>query len=294
MMYKDDFLSFLRFEKRYSSHTVSSYENDLNQYLSFCQQAGSPDAEPDPALIRLWIVSMMEAGLTPRTVNRKLSSLKTYSKFLVSRGILAANPMKKILKPKMSKRIPSFVDEEKLNDSLDHFEFGEDYAGKRNRLVIEILYQTGIRRSELIGLTIQSVNASENHIRVTGKRNKERLIPISSTLNKEIEDYMKLRNSVFPGITNESLLLTAGGKTIYPKLIYRIVNSFLQMVTTIDKKSPHVLRHTFATHLLNRGADLNAIKELLGHANLSATQVYTHNTFEKLKDIYKQAHPRAI
>ncbi len=293
MLYKDDFLSYLRFEKRYSPHTVTAYENDLKQFYVFCEQAGNRNFEIDSSMVRLWVVSLLEQGVSSRSVNRKLSTLKSFSRYLIRQGVISVNPLNKVLKPKMSKRIPSFVDEEKLNLFLDNYEFGDDYPGKRNQLIIELLYQTGMRRSELIGLKTGSINLSESSIMVLGKRNKERLIPINNELGKRLKDYMELRSQIFPTNNNDSLLLTLKAQTVYPKMIYRIITGFLKMVTTLDKKSPHILRHSFATHLLNRGADLNAIKELLGHANLSATQVYTHNTFEKLKDIYKQAHPRA-
>jgi integrase/recombinase XerC len=293
MLYKDDFLSYLRFEKRYSPHTVASYDNDLKQFGLFCKQAGSDGFVLDSSLIRMWVVSLLDQGISPRSVNRKLSTLKSFARYLMRQGIISVNPLNKILKPKMSKRIPAFVDEEKLNQFLDNYEFGEDYEGLRNQLVIELLYQTGMRRSELIGIKTSSVNFADSHLRVLGKRNKERIIPINNELGKRLKEFIELRNQVFPLINNDFLLLTAKAQQVYPKMIYRIITEFLKLVTTLDKKSPHVLRHSFATHLLNRGADLNAIKELLGHANLSATQVYTHNTFEKLKDIYKQAHPRA-
>jgi integrase/recombinase XerC len=293
MMYKDDFLHYLRFEKRYSPHTVASYDNDLKQYHMFCEQAGSNSFELNSSLIRLWIVSLLETGVSARSVNRKLSTLKTFSRYLIRQGVITVDPLNKVLKPKMSKRIPAFVDEEKLNQVLDNYEFGENFAGKRNQLIIELLYQTGMRRSELVGLKMSSVNFSESQLKVLGKRNKERLIPINNDLGRRLKDYIELRNHNYPMANSDSLLLTLKAQPVYPKLVYRIITEFLKMVTTLDKKSPHVLRHSFATHLLNRGADLNAIKELLGHANLSATQVYTHNTFEKLKDIYKQAHPRA-
>jgi integrase/recombinase XerC len=293
MLYKDDFLSYLRFEKRYSPHTVDSYENDLKQYQLFCEQAGSGSFVLDSSIIRLWIVSLLENGISARTVNRKLSTLKTFSRFLIRQGVISVNPLNKVLKPKMSKRIPAFVDEEKLNEFLENYEFGEDYPGKRNQIIIELLYQTGMRRSELIGLKIGSVNFGENHLRVLGKRNKERLIPINNDLGRLLKEYIGQRNLSFPVQNSDSLLLTSKAQPVYPKMVYRIITEFLKMVTTLEKKSPHVLRHSFATHLLNRGADLNAIKELLGHSNLSATQIYTHTTFEKLKNIYKQAHPRA-
>ncbi len=293
MLYKDEFLSYMRFEKRYSDYTIESYDNDLSQYHAFCIKTGSKDFDPDHRLIRMWIVSLLDSGITARSVNRKLSALKTFSKYLIREGILKSNPLEKVLKPKISKRIPSFIDQEKLNDVLDKFDFGNNYEGIRNQLIIETLYQTGIRRSELVGLSTGSVNLIENNLKVLGKRNKERIIPIANELSKRFKVYLNYRDKIFPGNLEASLLLTSEGKPIYPKLVYRIVNQFLKMVTTLEKKSPHLLRHTFATHLLNKGADINAIKELLGHANLAATQVYTHNTFEKLKNIYKQAHPRA-
>jgi integrase/recombinase XerC len=293
MLYKDEFLSYLRFEKRYSVYTIESYKNDLSQYYAFCLEAGLKDIVLDHSIIRMWIVSLLENGITPRSVNRKLSTLKTFSKYLIREGILKSNPLEKVLKPKMSRRIPSFVDQEKLNDVLDTFDFGENYLGIRNQVIIEILYQTGIRRSELVGLKTTSLDFQENNLRVLGKRNKERIIPFSPDLSKKIKTFMNLRFKQFPGVVEESLFLTSDGEPIYPKLVYRLVHQFLKMVTTLEKRSPHLLRHTFATHLLNKGADINAIKELLGHANLAATQVYTHNTFEKLKGIYKQAHPRA-
>jgi len=293
MLYKDDFLSYLRIEKRYSPHTVASYDNDLKQYHTFCEQAGSGSFELDSSMIRLWIVSLLEQGISARTVNRKLSTLKTFSRYLIRQGVISVNPLNRVLKPKTNKRIPAFVDEENLNHFLDNHEFGDDFAGKRNQLIIELLYQTGMRRSELVGLKTTSVNLSEGNILVMGKRSKERLIPINNDLGRRIKEYLELRSQLFPANNNGSLLLTSKEQPVYPKMVYRVITDFLSMVTTLDKKSPHVLRHSFATHLLNRGADLNAIKELLGHANLSATQVYTHNTFEKLKDIYKQAHPRA-
>ena len=292
-MYKDEFLSYLRFEKRYSANSIESYSSDLTQYSNFCIDSGTADLDLDHKLIRMWIVSLLEKGISSRSVNRKLSTLKIFSKYLIREGILKSNPLDKVLKPKMNKRIPSFVDEIRLNDILDTFEFGNDYSGIRNQIIIEILYQTGIRRSELIGLKTSSVDVDENNLKVKGKRNKERIIPINPQLTRRIISYLELKEITFPEINSESLLLTANGLPIYPKLVYRLVNSFLKMVTTLEKKSPHLLRHTFATHLLNKGADINAIKELLGHANLSATQIYTHNKFEKLKDIYQQAHPRA-
>jgi integrase/recombinase XerC len=293
MRYKELFIEYLRFEKRYSRHTILSYENDLSQYLDFAQNTGIQDEIPDAKTIRMWIVEQMETGTTARTIHRKMSTLRSFCKYLMQQGHLRSNPLDKIIKPKLKKRLPEFIEEEKINSFLDKFEFGNDYTGTRNRLIIELLYQTGIRRAELIALKTDSFQPYKNQIRVFGKRNKERIIPVLTSLAELIISYTIIRNKEFPGAEYENLLLTDRGKPVYDKLIYRVVRNFLSMITTKDKKSPHILRHTFATHLLNKGADLNAIKELLGHANLSATQVYTHNSFENLRNSYNKAHPRA-
>jgi len=243
--------------------------------------------------IRNWIVELMESGNTARTANRKISALKTYFKYLLKEGIITVNPVAKVLTPKSDKKLPVFVNENQMNHLLDDIEFGDDFSGFRNRLIIETFYNTGARLSELISLKVTDVDFSQQVMKVLGKRNKERIIPLSSSFSDLLEKYSRTREATFPNDGNEWLFLTGAGKKLYPRLVYRIVNRFLSLVTTLDKKSPHILRHTFATHILNQGADLNAIKELLGHANLSATEVYTHNTFEKLKSVYKQAHPRA-
>lgn len=293
MRYKELFFEYLRFEKRYSQHTILSYENDLNQYFSFALNTGIPGELPDAKTIRMWIVEQMESGITARSVHRKMSTLRSYCKFLMQKGQLKSNPLEKVLKPKLKKRLPEFIEEDKINSFLDKYEFGGDFAGTRNRLIIELFYQTGIRRAELIELKTDSFEPYKNQIRVLGKRNKERIIPVLKPLAELLRSYTDLRNTKFPESENNYLLLTEKGNPVYDKLIYRVVQNFLAMVTTRDKKSPHILRHTFATHLLNKGADLNAIKELLGHANLSATQVYTHNSFENLRNSYNKAHPRA-
>lgn len=289
----NEFLAYLRNEKRYAAHTLTSYKNDLEQYHAFCQETGKEGMDLFFKTVRSWVVHLMEQGYAPRTIHRKLSSLRSYCKYLIRRGELDADPVEKVLKPKLNKRIPRFVDEKSINRLLDEYAFGDDFQGERNKLVINILYQTGIRRSELTGLTLSSFDPGSGQIRVVGKRNKERIIPVGRELSDAIQGYLSKREEYFPGSTSDALLLTDAGKAAYPKLIYRIVNRYIGMITTLEKTSPHILRHTFATHMLNNGADLNAIKELLGHANLSATQVYTHNTFEKLKSIYNQAHPRA-
>jgi integrase/recombinase XerC len=234
--------------------------------------------------------------MSPRSINRKKTALKSYYKFLIKEGIITENPMNKVISPKTSKRLPVFVEKEKMEKLLDSNElnFGDDYTGIRNLMIIEILYATGMRVSELVNLKVTDVDLYNSTIKVLGKRNKERIIPFAKKLRVTIDKYNKIKEETFFGEdTADQFFLTSGGKKIYQKLAYRVVNYYLSIITTLDKKSPHVLRHTFATHMLNNGADLNAIKELLGHANLSATQVYTHNTIEKLKNIYKQAHPRA-
>jgi len=289
----DDFLKYLQAEKRYAAHTVKAYNNDLNQFHAFCQETDREGMDLNYKAIRSWVVYLMDSGYSSRTVHRKLTSLSTYCKYLIKEGELDSNPLDRVLKPKLKKRVPAFVEEGKLDSLLEEFEFGDDFKGIRNRLVLDLLYQTGMRRSELTGLTVGSVNMEGKNLKVTGKRGKERIIPLNEELLSAIERYLIIRNGLMAQNTTDRLIVTERGEPAYDKLIYRIVNRYLSMVTTLDKKSPHVLRHTFATHMLNRGADLNAIKELLGHANLSATQVYTHNTYKKLKSIYNQAHPRA-
>ena len=286
-------MKYLQAEKRYASHTIKAYKNDLNQFHAFCQETDHEGMDLHFKTIRSWVVSLMDSGYSSRTVHRKLSSLSTYCNYLIKEGQLESNPVERVLKPKLSKRVPAFVEEGKLDLLLDEYDFGEGFTGSRNRLVLDLLYQTGMRRSELIGLTIGSINREGKSVKVMGKRGKERIIPVGDELLAAMEKYMVVRAEVVADKPGDHLIVTEKGRAAYDKLVYRIVNSYLAMVTTLDKKSPHVLRHTFATHMLNRGADLNAIKELLGHANLSATQVYTHNTYKKLKSIYNQAHPRA-
>jgi len=287
---REDFKKYIQFEKRFSTHTVVAYQNDLLQFSDYLSQAYkiSNIAEVNHLIIRSWIVDLMNQKITPRSVNRKITTLKTFYKFLLRQKIVAENPMLKIQSPKTSKRLPVFVEKEKMDVLLDNVEFGEDFSGQRNKLIIELFYSTGMRLSELINLKTADIDLYSNTLKVLGKRNKERIIPFSAELKKQIEKYMALKVDT----TNEYLLSRESGKKLYEKFVYTIVKTYLSQVTTIDKKSPHVLRHTFATHMLNNGADLNAIKDLLGHANLSATQVYTHNTVEKLKNIHKQAHPK--
>ena len=288
----EDFLIYLQAEKRYATHTINAYKNDINQFHAFCQDAGHEGMDLNFKTIRSWVVHLMDSRYSSRSVHRKLTSLSTFCNFLIKEGSLESNPVDKVLKPKMKKRVPAFVEEGKMDFLLEEFDFGEGFTGMRNRLVLDLLYQTGMRRSELIGLKVGSINREGKSVKVMGKRAKERIIPLGDELLAAIDSYLNLRKEVAHD-DMDRLILTKKGKPAYDKLIYRIVNNYLAMVTTLDKKSPHVLRHTFATHMLNAGADLNAIKELLGHSNLSATQVYTHNTYKKLKSIYNQAHPRA-
>jgi integrase/recombinase XerC len=293
-MYKERFIQYIQFEKRYSPHTVTSYRNDLDQFFLYLEKQYQITEIKDINYlhVRSWLVEMMEHDITPRTVNRKITTLKSFYKFLIREEVVQENPMNKIIAPKMSKRLPVFVEKEKMDTLLDKVDFGEGFEGARNRLIIEIFYMTGIRLSELVNLTIADVDLGKRTIKVLGKRNKERIIPFGAKLDKQLCKYIDLRKSIAKP-DDEIFFLTKKGKPIYQRLVDRLVNYFLGIVTTLDKKSPHVLRHTFATHMLNNGADLNAIKDLLGHANLSATQVYTHNTIDKLIKVYKQAHPKA-
>jgi integrase/recombinase XerC len=295
MSHKESFLQYLQIEKRYSPHTVRSYLNDLDQFYSFLSDQ---DLQDDPVAvtshdIRAWIVSMLDNNYSTVSVHRKISCLRVFYRYLRKEGFLKTDPLEKVVLPKRKKTLPVFVEEAAMNNLLDDYNFGDDFAGIRNRTIIEMLYLTGIRRSELIGLRNNDIDLSEGSVKVTGKRNKQRIIPLVKSFVKRLEDYLKVRDEKVSPVVNEWFFITDKGNKLYEKYVYNIVNGYLAMVTTIEKKSPHILRHTFATHMLNRGADLNSIKELLGHANLSATQIYTHNTFEKLKKIYKQAHPRA-
>jgi len=295
MSHKESFLQYLQVEKRYSPHTVRSYLNDLDQFYSFLSTLGLPE---DPVSvtshdIRAWIVSMLDNSYTTVSVHRKISCLRVFYRYLRKEGILKNDPLEKVVLPKRKKTIPVFVEEEALTKLLDNYSFEDGFAGIRNRTIIELLYMTGMRRSELIGLRNIDFDLQDASVKVTGKRNKQRIIPLIKSFIVRLEEYIKARDEKFPYDKSNWFFVTDKGNKLYDKYVYNTVNSYLAMVTTIEKKSPHILRHTFATHMLNHGADLNSIKELLGHANLSATQIYTHNTFEKLKKVYKQAHPRA-
>ena len=295
MNHKESFLQFLQIEKRYSPHTVRSYRNDLDQFSNFLSdnEMLSDVNDITSHQIRAWIVYLIDNGISTVTVHRKISCLRRFYNYLRKEGIVKTDPLEKIVLPKQKKKLPVFVEEEALDKLLDSVNFGNDFSGLRNRTIIEMLYMTGIRRAELTEIRYEDVSLSDATVRVTGKRNKQRIIPLSQLFVTRLREYIGARNKIVSDTAGSWFFITDKGNKLYDKYVYNIVKAYLSMVTTIEKKSPHVLRHTFATHMLNRGADLNAIKEFLGHANLSATQIYTHNTFEKLKRIHKKAHPRA-
>lgn len=295
-MFISDFLNYIEFERRYSVHTLNSYTKDLEQFSDYIKHTYHIDKakEIDFVFIRSWIAMLMEEGNSPRTVNRKISTLKSYFRYLLKVGKIDHNPVLKITGPKVRKKLPVFIEEKSMNLLITEFATPESFEEARDRLVVELFYATGIRRAELIGLKIGDIDLESGLVKVLGKRNKERLIPIHNSLFSLINLYLSFKQKAIVVQSQEPyFFLTIKGKKMYPKLVYRIVNNYLSRVSTQKKKSPHVLRHTFATHMLNHGADLNAVKELLGHTNLSATQIYTHNTIEKLKNIYKLAHPKA-
>jgi integrase/recombinase XerC len=290
---KQRFLAYLQYEKRYSPHTVTASRIDLDQFFSYLSlQYGMDDIrQADHPMIRSWLAGLMGQGNSARTVARKIATLNSFYRFLLREGVVETNPMRKIVTPRSSRRLPYFVGQEDMRVLLDETDFGEGFPGIRDRLVIELFYMTGMRLSELVHLKESDLDFHNHTIKVTGKRNKERLIPFGQGTESIIKLYLDARADVF-GHTGE-LILTDKGRPVYPRMIGRTVSGYLGKVTTLDKKSPHVLRHTFATHMLDNGAELNAVKELLGHASLAATQIYTHNTIDKLKRIYKQAHPKA-
>ena len=288
------FEKYLRYERRYSDHTVRSYINDLNQFSVYLSaQLGMADESGLKHFhVRSWIVHLMKDNYTAKTVNRKISTLKSYFKYLKKSGHIKSNPTAKVIAPKIAKRLPVIVREERLENLLDHpIDYG-DFESVRNQLIVELLYTTGIRRSELIGLKDSDINHSLKQIKVLGKGNKERIIPISGKLIDKIMVYQELRKSEELS-QSEFLIVTAKGKQSYPKLIYNIVHAQLSLVSTVKKRSPHILRHSFATHLANQGAELNAIKEIMGHVNLSATEIYMHNSIDRLRSVYQKAHPKS-
>jgi integrase/recombinase XerC len=289
------FLAYLTFEKRYSIHTITAYETDLIDFSDYLEIQFGPLSLPEitHTYIRSWLAGLMEKKLSAKSINRKISSLKSFFKYHLKTGSITNSPMAKVISPKIPKRLPVFIREEDTVNLLSSLQQStEDWKSLNAKMLITIFYATGMRLSELINLKEKQVDFSNSQVKVLGKGNKERLIPIGGEVVKMIKEYQNLKRKEFEN-PEESLLVTEKGKKIYPKYAYLLVNQLLGQASTLDKKSPHVLRHTFATHLMNNGADLNAVKELLGHSSLASTQVYTHNTIEKLKDIHKKAHPKA-
>lgn len=287
----DSFLKYIAYEKRYSDHTVISYQNDLEQFQNFISTQFNTDNLTDTTqlMVRSWVLSLMDSGIKPRSVNRKIASLRSYFKFALKRELISKNPLDKIKLLKVQKELPSFADEKQFSEILDNTAFDD----LQEQLIIELLYGTGIRLSELLQLRHSNFSGPEGTIKVLGKRNKERIIPLARPLQVQIKNYITDKNQQKSPDQNPYLIVNKSGGQAYPMLVYRVVRKFLNKVQSSDKKSPHALRHSFATHLLNKGAELNAVKDLLGHSSLAATQVYTHNSMEKLKSTFDQAHPKA-
>lgn len=295
-----DFLDHLKYQKRYSQHTIISYENDLTAFAAYLAEnyEGAAVDAIRPTYVRSWLASLKEGTvkapkITSKSINRKISSLRSFFKHLLRNEVIKVSPMATVISPKVPKRLPQFIDEKSTDQLFRKVEFAEGFAGLTERLVLEVLYNTGIRRSELVNLREYSVDKSNSNIKVLGKGNKERIIPVSAELVKHIMEYNEEKKRLFEYNESRFLFVSDKGKQITAAKVYAIAKEKLNGITTIEKKSPHILRHSFATQLMNNGADINAVKELLGHSSLAATQIYTHNTIEKLKDVYKKAHPKA-
>lgn len=290
----EKFLQYLQYEKNYSSHTVLSYKNDLSQFCLFMEKEFSETevSRASPDQVRQWLVDLMSSGMNPRSANRKVSALKSYYKFLLREGVIRRSPTKNIILPKTNKSLPLFFKDKDLDSVLTNVIVGNSFESCRDRLIIDLFYETGVRVSELVNIKDSDIDFYKGYVQVIGKRNKERQIPIGKNLIELIALYKKVRNDEVGANTN-FLFVRKNGQSMYSRLIYNVVNKSMSQVSSLSKRSPHVLRHTFASTLLNNGADLNAVKELLGHSNLAATEVYTHTSFEQLYKIYKQAHPRA-
>ncbi|MEO5890052.1 MAG: tyrosine-type recombinase/integrase [Ferruginibacter sp.] len=291
------FLDHLAFQKRYSPHTIISYQNDLTGFFDFIElQFGHTDLSGiNASFVRSWLAGLKETGMESKSLNRKISSLKSFFKYQLRQGAVSTSPMGAIVSPKIKKRLPQYVAEEGTKTLFEIVEFPDDWEGKTHRLLLQLLYNTGMRRAELVGLKESHVDKGNSNIKVLGKGNKERVLPVKKELMDAIQEYISAKITGFEKFDQEFLLVSKSGKKLYPKYVHNVVVKYLSQpdVTTIDRRSPHILRHTFATHLMNNGAELNAVKELLGHSSLAATQIYTHNTIEKLKDVYKKAHPKA-
>lgn len=293
---RQEFLDHLRFQKRYSRHTIISYENDLQQFAEYLHSNEYADIGLDEIktfIIRSWLAELKEGGIASRTINRKISSLRSFFKYFLRKEQVKTNPVTAVISPKMPKRLPQFVAEKDMATLLDDIVYPDGFEGLTEKLILKLLYHTGMRKSELLGIQDHHVDRSGSSIKVLGKGSKERIIPVSPGLIGELWDYIAEKKRLIGHNESRLLFVTEKGRSPGPRKVYSIVKKYLEQVTTIDKKSPHILRHSFATHLMNNGADLNAVKELLGHSSLAATQVYTHNSIEKLKDVYKKAHPKA-
>ena len=291
----NSFLKYISYEKRYSKHTLTSYQNDLRQFADYLSDKFNvtDPAEADQLMVRSWVLFLMDTGITARSVNRKIASLRAYYKFMLKREAIGKDPTARMRLLKTPKELPDFADEKELTIQLDSDSFKEGFEGNQQRIIMELLYGTGMRLSELLGLKETDINRHERTVKVLGKRNKERIIPLPASIMSVIDDYIADKNHQFGGNPNGFLIVNNKGGAAYPMLIYRTVKDYLNRISSVERKSPHTLRHTFATHLLNKGADLNAVKDLLGHSSLAATQVYTHNSLERLKAVFDQAHPKA-
>ena len=290
------YLDYLRYERRMSSNTIIAYQTDLEQFGQYVEQSFQMEniVKADAEVVRTWVLTLMEEGVTTRSINRKISCLKSFYNYQQKMGVVEDNVMRQVVSPKMSKRLPHFVEEQDMDRLFTSDLFEDGFEGCRDRAIMELFYSTGMRLSELLNIKLEDIEFYDRTVKVLGKRNKERIIPMNHVAVEAIEKYLSLYREQFGEMNkNSCIFVTSKNRKLYPKAIYDIVRKYLDCVTTIDKRSPHVLRHTFATHMLNHGADINAIKEILGHSSLAATQVYTHNTIEKLKSIYQQAHPRA-
>jgi integrase/recombinase XerC len=288
------FIEYLSFEKKYSSHTIRAYNDDLNSFQTFCKITFDNEelADVNYSQIRSWIVKMINENISNRTVNRKISSLKSFYKFLVKTKQIKESPLLKHQALKVSKRVQVPFSEKEINEVIDNLNEFNDFESVRNKLIVELLYSTGMRRAELMEIKQSSINFANSTLKVLGKRNKERYIPLLNSVQQTLKTYLDLRKEIKS--ISENLLITIKGNKIYPTLVYRIINDYFSAVSSKVKKSPHVIRHSFATHLLNEGADLNSVKELLGHSSLASTQIYTHSSLNELKKVYNQAHPRSV
>jgi integrase/recombinase XerC len=290
-----EFNNYLRVEKRYSGHTVRAYSDDVNQFLQFLEKSTN-NTNPFSALstdVRGWVLALIEENISPSSLRRKIASLRAFYLYFIRKGMAVLNPTDSITLPKLKKRLPDFIKESTIDPLFSEEQFPNHFHGCRDRFILELFYATGIRLSELVQLKCRDIDLYKGEVKVLGKRNKERIIPLTQHIILQYKVYFEAYKELFPISDSSFLFVTDKGEPAYPRMIQRIVQKHLGGNGLLDKQNPHLLRHTFATHMLNNGAELNAVKELLGHASLAATEIYTHNTYEKLKTIYKQAHPRA-